>query len=359
MTIQVEKVLSTAKSQVGYREGYSGGHWNNNQKYSKEAPGMAWSNGQAWCCTFCSWVAYKAGVSDLFPRTAGCSIAIAWFKNSGRFSEYPAIGAQVFYGPGGASHTGIVYAYDSEFIYTYEGNTNADGSPEGNGVYAKKRARRSTYVYGYGLPRYAEGVTTADPSKRGKAGWAYRSTATGPAGTAPSKVSTARTTVVTVKPHQTLGAIAAAAGVSLASVLGVNPGVKNPDLVHPGERITVPVLPKASATAKPKATVKPKTSPKPKAATKSTSKPTKHTAAKPPAFPGRDHFRPGVTSPYVTELGKALVRRGYGRYYSVGPGPHWTNSDRTATRAFQRAQGWTASGADGYPGPLTWARLMG
>ncbi|WP_129286711.1 peptidoglycan-binding protein [Streptomyces sp. GZWMJZ-114] len=80
----------------------------------------------------------------------------------------------------------------------------------------------------------------------------------------------------------------------------------------------------------------------------------------PPKFPGRDKFGPGKVNTSVTTLGKQLVRRGYGHYYKVGPGPAWTASaDGAATAAFQRAQGWTGKDADGLPGPQTWARLFG
>jgi hypothetical protein len=87
-------------------------------------------------------------------------------------------------------------------------------------------------------------------------------------------------------------------------------------------------------------------------------KPTNPPAAAIPAFPGRKHFALGQSNNYVTQLGKQLVKRGYGKYYSVGPGPRWTESDRRAVAAFQRAQTWTGAGADGYPGPETWRRLF-
>ncbi|MFF8843117.1 peptidoglycan-binding protein [Streptomyces sp. NPDC015127] len=80
--------------------------------------------------------------------------------------------------------------------------------------------------------------------------------------------------------------------------------------------------------------------------------------ARPPAFPGRDHFRPGRSSSHVDRLGRQLVRRGYGRHYTSGPSPRWSEADRRATEAFQRAQGWRGSAANGYPGPETWRRLF-
>lgn len=77
-----------------------------------------------------------------------------------------------------------------------------------------------------------------------------------------------------------------------------------------------------------------------------------------PAFPGRVYFRPGQSSAYVTELGRQLLRRGFGRYYTSGPGPRWSEADRRNVEAFQRAQGWRGGAADGYPGPETWRRLF-
>lgn len=165
MTGTAGDVIRVAKSQVGYHEGYSGGHWNNNQKYSAAVPGLEWSNYQAWCATFCAWVFQEAGMpKGSYPVTASCALGVSWWKKENRFSEYPAIGAQVFFGPGGGSHTGLVYAYDATYIYTVEGNTNSSGSAEGDGVYLKKRSRRDSYVYGYGYPAYPSGIVTADPT---------------------------------------------------------------------------------------------------------------------------------------------------------------------------------------------------
>ncbi|MEU2061749.1 peptidoglycan-binding protein [Streptomyces sp. NPDC013455] len=77
-----------------------------------------------------------------------------------------------------------------------------------------------------------------------------------------------------------------------------------------------------------------------------------------PGYPGRHFFRPGATNDHVTRLGAQLVKKGFGRFYTLGPGPHWGDADRRAVEAFQRAQGWRGGAADGYPGPETWRRLF-
>ncbi|MGW2828226.1 peptidoglycan-binding protein [Streptomyces sp. NPDC001286] len=77
-----------------------------------------------------------------------------------------------------------------------------------------------------------------------------------------------------------------------------------------------------------------------------------------PGYPGRAMFRPGADNKYVTQLGKQLVKKGFGKYYTTGPGPRWGEADRRNVEAFQRAQGWRGGAADGFPGPETWRRLF-
>ncbi|MFF7467796.1 hypothetical protein [Streptomyces sp. NPDC008092] len=174
---QTDTLIAIEKTQVGYHEGFSNGHYNNHQKFSPAVPGLEWSQNQSWCQTFQSWAFQQAGVKSLAPVTASCPTAVNWYKSRGRFSYYPAIGALVFFGHSGGAHVGLVYKYDADYAYTVEGNTNANGSSEGDGVYLKKRARRDSFLYGYGLPKFAEGIVTADPGLKNKPGYTYMATA--------------------------------------------------------------------------------------------------------------------------------------------------------------------------------------
>jgi len=79
---------------------------------------------------------------------------------------------------------------------------------------------------------------------------------------------------------------------------------------------------------------------------------------KPPAFPGRKWFKDGANNKYVTQLGVQLKKKGYGKHYSVGPGPRWGDADRLNVRDFQRSKSALRGDADGYPGPLTWKLLF-
>lgn len=60
-------------------------------------------------------------------------------------------------------HTGMVYAVDAHYVYTYEGNS-------GNMCRKRSYLLTSTYIYGYVRPDYAEGGTPSPvvPEKYGK-----------------------------------------------------------------------------------------------------------------------------------------------------------------------------------------------
>jgi hypothetical protein len=171
---QADRVIRIAKHQVGFREGK-----NNHTKFAaeliKRKIAQPWWQNQPWCETFLAWAFVEAGYRKLAPMTPGCATAVAWFRARKRVNQYPAIGAQVFFGRGGGEHVGLVYKYDPTHIWTVEGNTNDNGSSEGIGVFLKKRTRKS--AFGYGYPKYAEGIVTADPRKKGKPGFTFKKAA--------------------------------------------------------------------------------------------------------------------------------------------------------------------------------------
>ncbi|MFF3310471.1 peptidoglycan-binding protein [Streptomyces sp. NPDC002952] len=71
----------------------------------------------------------------------------------------------------------------------------------------------------------------------------------------------------------------------------------------------------------------------------------------------------GATGAHVTTVGKALVAKGYGRFYTVGPGPEWTDADTRAMQAFQLSLGFKGTAphqdADGVPGEVSLHALLG
>ncbi|GAA2750471.1 CHAP domain-containing protein [Kitasatospora cinereorecta] len=185
-------MIDRAESWIGYREGP-----NNANRFSSEMGRPA----ESWCADFVSAVARESGNGALFPNTASCSVGRAWFQRRGRLSVYPAVGAQVFFGePGnpsgpGGEHTGICTAYTATTITVVAGNTNDDGSPQGDGVYRRVYRRRSDYVESYGYPAYPEGLVCADPGWRGRPGVTYFGQEASeddlPAGSAPQRAASA------------------------------------------------------------------------------------------------------------------------------------------------------------------------
>lgn len=163
-----DKIVKLARAEVGYREGFRDGHWDNREKYAAEVPGLEWvsTDGQPWCAVFNAWLDTQAGLRPGvdFPLTASCDGAAAWFEAQDRLSQYPAVGAWVLFGSrSDYTHTGRVVDFDGTWVYTVEGNTNTNGSREGNGVYAKRHLRADDHVAAYGLPRFPDGIRSADP----------------------------------------------------------------------------------------------------------------------------------------------------------------------------------------------------
>ncbi|MEU6222232.1 peptidoglycan-binding protein [Streptomyces sp. NPDC047042] len=71
----------------------------------------------------------------------------------------------------------------------------------------------------------------------------------------------------------------------------------------------------------------------------------------------------GASGSHVTTVGKALARKGFGRFYVVGPGPDWTDADTRAFQAYQLSLGYKGTAphedADGVPGPVSLQQLLG
>ena len=146
------QTLRNLKKTVGYREGR-----NNSNMFSRGLGRPA----EFWCADY---VEYELKVSGV-PRI-GTSPSTAQverqYKKAGRLGTTPRVGAQFFlYSPGEGRvfHTGIVLELLSgNRVRTIEGNTNDDGSNNGNGVYIRIRpAHRPAQRVGirsYGYPRY-------------------------------------------------------------------------------------------------------------------------------------------------------------------------------------------------------------
>lgn len=67
----------------------------------------------------------------------------------------------------------------------------------------------------------------------------------------------------------------------------------------------------------------------------------------------------GAYGDHVTAVGRALVERGFGDAYEVGPGPRWTDADTANYRAWQLHLGYHGADADGVPGVVSLRKLLG
>lgn len=79
------------------------------------------------------------------------------YKNAGRWGDEAKFGAQIFFkNSTRICHTGLVYAVDSKYVYTIEGNTSGASGviSNGGGVCKKKYLRTNSRIAGYGYPKY-------------------------------------------------------------------------------------------------------------------------------------------------------------------------------------------------------------
>lgn len=170
------QVVSIALGEVGYKEKASNANLdlatanagsNNWTKYARDLWNAGYyngnKNGYAWCDVFVDWVFYKAfGKTEgqllecqTGPLGAACPYSASYYKAQGRYDKNPKVGDQVFFQQSGSLvHTGIVVAVSSSQITTVEGNSS-------NMVKKNTYSRSSSYIGGYGHPKYTEATTTA------------------------------------------------------------------------------------------------------------------------------------------------------------------------------------------------------
>lgn len=101
------------------------------------------SEGNPWCAAFVVWCHKQCGYKIpetgysplLFPKEKTCIINPSpgdvfgiYFKNKGRIA-----------------HVGFIDKVENNGYVTVEGNTNASGSREGDGVYSKRRMKGQIY----------------------------------------------------------------------------------------------------------------------------------------------------------------------------------------------------------------------
>lgn len=136
-----KRILSIAAGELGVRE-LSGR--NDGKRVEEYLNAIQLGKGHAWCGAYVSWVFMQAGFDQ--PRI-GWTPSLFPFR---RLTRLPLSG-DVFgiYFPAlkRIAHAGLVEQLDSDWVLTLEGNTNIKGSRDGDGVFRKRRHKRTIKSY--------------------------------------------------------------------------------------------------------------------------------------------------------------------------------------------------------------------
>ncbi len=228
-----QSVVNVAVGWLGCKES-DGSHKKIIDLYNSHKPlarGYPVKYTDAWCSTFASACAIKAGLTDIIPTECGCGKHIELFKKLGAWQEndayVPKPADYVFYdwqdgtnyattdNQGAADHVGVVEKVVGSTITVIEGNYS-------NAVKRRTLQVNGRYIRGYGVPNYA-------------------SKATG--GSAPSApdvpVPVTGETVYTVVKGDTLSRIAKNYGTTAAKLAEYN-GIANPNIITVGQKIKIP-----------------------------------------------------------------------------------------------------------------------
>lgn len=209
----IEKILETARSQIGYVEEPNG--WN---KYNKAYYG--YDCDYAWCVVFVWWVFSQSGLPNLFyggKKTASCGTLFNFYKQWGQVvtSKIPQPGDLVeftFWDEKKKKyiehcHIGICESFDGNNVTTIDGNTSDTSSADGGKVLVRSRGKGC--VYGVIRPTYKADKPIEKPK------------------------------FYTVKKGDTLSRIAMRFNTTVDELMKLNPQIKDPNLIYVGQRIRV------------------------------------------------------------------------------------------------------------------------
>lgn len=146
-TAAQQKIVAIAASQLHVRE-------SGRNNFGKEVKAyLAYTRlpeGNPYCAAFISWVFAKAGYAE--PRTAWSPDL---FPAARRIKEPQAADLLAIYSveKKRIAHCGLIERLQHDWVIAIEGNTNVEGSREGDGVYRKWRHRKTIYSYSRWLKR--------------------------------------------------------------------------------------------------------------------------------------------------------------------------------------------------------------
>lgn len=104
--------------------------------------------GYPWCAAFISWVFEQEDYDQ--PRTPWSPAlfpnrVVVW-PDKGKTPQKSDVFGIYFSSKKRIGHAGFVESWGSNFVITVEGNTNENGSSEGDGVYRKRRRTKTIHV---------------------------------------------------------------------------------------------------------------------------------------------------------------------------------------------------------------------
>lgn len=235
------KVIKIALGEVGYLEKKSNSCLNlktanagsaNYTKYGRDMHKLypaVMDFPAAWCDAFVDWCFQKAyGVSNAKALLGGnfddyTVNSAQLYKNKKAWGKVPKLGAQIFFKntKGGICHTGLVYDFDDDYVYTVEGNTSGASGviANGGGVCKKKYSRTYTRIAGYGYPKYDDENSKTTKAKKKETTKAVAVAATGTADYFKKEVAGVYTTTANLNMRND-------AGVSNESLVVVPKGTK-------------------------------------------------------------------------------------------------------------------------------------
>ncbi|OUQ78714.1 LysM peptidoglycan-binding domain-containing protein [Flavonifractor sp. An100] len=230
-----QKIVDTAEAWLGCKEG-DGSHKKIIDVYNAHKPlarGYKVKYTDAWCSTYASAVAIKAGMTDIIPTECGCEKHIELFKKLGAWQENdtytPKMGDYIFYNwddganyattdlTASADHVGIVTKVSGNTFTVIEGNMS-------NAVGHRTMKVNGKYIRGFGTPDYA-GKATETGGGTSEAG---------------------RPTIYTVKAGDNLSKIAAKYGTTVDALAEIN-AIQNKNLIRVGQVLMLQDTPRAAA----------------------------------------------------------------------------------------------------------------
>lgn len=147
-----DEVEAIFLSQVGVKEATGK---NDGKEVEAYLAATGLTKGNPWCAAFCAWCLDQASVPnphsayspDWFRSRVIYSLSVSRQNNSSKAQPQQGdIFGIYFSSMGRVAHVGFVHEWGNTWIQTVEGNSNDDGSRDGDGVYRKRRLKSQIYA---------------------------------------------------------------------------------------------------------------------------------------------------------------------------------------------------------------------